>query len=243
VEERGLKSYIGEFLGTAILTFSICAVISTQTSGANGEFIVIALLHVFMLAVLVSSLGGLTGAHFNPAVTITLAALRKIRANDACIYIGVQLAGGIAGAYLCKFILLDEGAGSNYGAVGRSTLIGGHTSLAFLCEAIGTFILMWAIMGAAVNPEARPGVAPIIIGGALGFAVMIFGPITGAGLNPARALGPAIAGNDFQGLGRWLVAFVAGPIAGAVAAGITYEWLVLRPRGLAPGARPVDELP
>jgi len=243
VEERGLKAYIGEFLGTLILVASISMVISTQTANAHPEFIVIALVHLLMLSVLVASLGGLTGAHFNPAVTVTMTVLRKIRPNDAAMYILFQLAGGIAGAYLVKLILLDEGKGSGYGSVGRGAFISHSTGLAFLCEAIGTFILLWAIMAAAVNPSAPRGVAPIIIGAALAFAVMMFGPITGAGLNPARALGPAIAGNTFSGLGRWLVAFVAGPLVGGVAAGLTYTWLVLTPRGLAPGERPVDELP
>jgi glycerol uptake facilitator protein len=243
MQERGLKVYLGEFLGTLILVASIGMVISTQSAGGHPEFIVIAMLHLFMLAVLIASLGGLTGAHFNPAVTVTMAVLRKIRVNDAAFYIFFQLAGGIAGAYLVKLILLDEGKGSGYGSVGRGAMIDGHTSLAFLCEAIGTFILLWAIMAAAVNPAAPRGLAPIIIGSALAFGVMMFGPITGAGFNPARALGPAIAGDTFNGIGRWLVAFVAGPLVGGVAAGVGYEWLVLRPRGLAPGERPQDELP
>ena len=240
MEDRGPAAYIAEFLGTLILVFAIAMVITTQTSGGNTEFIVIALLHVLMLAVLIASLGGTSGAHFNPAVTVTLAVLRKIRINDAAIYIVCQCAGGIAGALLVKFILEDEGRGSSYGSVGRGAMIGGHTSLAFLCEAIGTFILMWAIMAAAVNPRAEGAMAPWIIGGALGFAVMLFGPVTGAGLNPARALGPAVAGFDFNGIGRWLVAFVAGPIAGAVAAGVGYTLLVLNPQEKLFGGRLVD---
>jgi Major intrinsic protein len=99
---------------------------------------------------------------------------------------------------------------------------------------------MWAIMGAAVNPRAEGGLAPWIIGGALGFAVMIFGPVTGAGLNPARALGPAVAGFDFNGVGRWLLAFVAGPIAGALVAGFGYTALVLKPQEKLFGGRLVD---
>src|SRR5580765_8427691 len=128
MEERGLKAYIGEFLGTMILVASIGLVISTQSATGHSEFIVIALLHLLMLSVLIASLGGLTGAHFNPAVTVTMAVLRKIRPNDAAMYILFQLAGGIAGAYLVKLVLLDEGKGSGYGSVGRGAFIDGHTS-------------------------------------------------------------------------------------------------------------------
>jgi MIP family channel proteins len=240
MEDRGPSAYVAEFLGTLLLVFAISMVITTQTSGGTPEFIVIALLHFLALAVLIASLGGTSGAHFNPAVTVTLAALRKISVNDAGIYIVCQCAGGIVGALLVKFILVDEGRGSHYGAVGRGPLIEGRTSLSFLCEALGGFILMWAIMAAAVNPRANAATAPWVIGAALAFAVMMFGPVTGAGLNPARALGPAVAGSDFGGVGRWLVAFVAGPVVGALVAGFGYMALVLNPQEKLFGGRLVD---
>jgi glycerol uptake facilitator protein len=247
MEERGPSAYVAEFLGTLILVFSIAMVLSLHQVSSEGlgyqDFAVIGFVHVFALAMLVASLGGTSGAHFNPAVTVALAALRKIRPTHAAIYVAVQLAGGVCGALLVRVILSDEGRAVKYGSVGISPkFLSGRTGLGFLCELIGTFLLMWAIMAAAVNPRAERGWAPWIIGGTLGFAVMIFGPLTGAGFNPARAFGPAVVGSGFGGFGTWLVAFVLGPIVGALLAATGYTALVLRPQGRAPGDRPIDSL-
>jgi len=104
-------------------------------------------------------------------------------------------------------------------------------------------VLVWAIMGVAVNPRGTADWAGFVIGATLGFAVMAFGPLTGAGLNPARALGPAIIAGEFvDGFGTFLLVYVVGPALGGVLAAIGYKLLVLDPVG-KPGARPVDELP
>jgi MIP family channel proteins len=207
------------------------------------DFAVIGLVHVFMLAVLIHSLGGTSGGHFNPAVTAVMATLRKINPVDAVGYVAMQLAGGVLGALLVKILLDDEGDAVGYGAVGISDkFISGSVGPAFLAEMIGTFLLVWAIFGAAVNPRSDASWAPWIIAGTLGMAVMILGPLTGAGFNPARAFGPAVVGDAFGGFGDWLVAYVLGPIVGALIAGFGYTALVLRPRHEDPGARPVDKL-
>jgi MIP family channel proteins len=236
VEDRGPSAYIAEFLGTLVLVFAIVMALATN----SATLVVVALVHVFVLAMLVASLGGTSGAHFNPAVSVTLAVLRKITARDAVIYIVMQLAGAVAAVAIAKLILSDELSAANYGANGRGPLISGRTSLAFLSEAIGTFMLMWAIMAAAVNPRAEGSMAPWIIGATLGLAVMLFAPVTGAGFNPARAFGPAVIGEAFDGVGRWLVAFVVGPLAGALAAGVGYTALVLQPQERLFGGRLVD---
>jgi glycerol uptake facilitator protein len=236
VEDRGLPAYIAEFLGTLVLVFAIVMVLTLH----GDTIVVVGLVHVFVLAILVASLGGSSGAHFNPAVTAALAALRKIRPADAAVYVVMQLAGAVAGVAIAKLILSDEVSAAHYGANLRGSLISGSTPLAFLCEALGTFMLMWAIMAAAVNPRAAGGLAPWIIGGALGLAVMLFGPITTAGFNPARAFGPAVLGEEFHGVGRWLIAFVAGPLAGALTAGLGYSALVLKPQERLFGGRLVD---
>jgi glycerol uptake facilitator protein len=100
---------------------------------------------------------------------------------------------------------------------------------------------MWAIMGVAVNPKGARDWAGLVIGGTLGFAVMALGPLTGAGLNPARALGPSLAGGG-EPVGDFIVAYVLGPTVGALLAGILYTALILAPEGRAPGRRPVDTL-
>jgi MIP family channel proteins len=247
VERRGPSAYIAELLGTMVLVFAIGMVLSLNQTNSLGlgytDFAVIGLVHVFVLAMLIHTLGGTSGAHFNPAVTVIMAVLRKIRAVEAAGYIVVQLVGGVLGALLVKLLLDNEGDAVHYGAVGYgSKFLEGSAGLGFAAELIGTFLLVWAIMGAAVNPRANADWAPWIIGGTLGMAVMIIGPLTGAGFNPARAFGPAIVGDAFGAGGKWIIVYVLGPIVGAVLAGIGYTSLVLKPRGRAPGDRPIDSL-
>jgi MIP family channel proteins len=240
MEERGPSAYLAELLGTMMLVLFIALVLSVGIGGLHvADYAVIGLLHVLILGMLIATLGGASGAHFNPAVTITLLALRKIRPNDAGIYIVMQLLGAVVGAAIVKILVSDEGAAVNYGSTTISPMLNHKAGAGFLAELIGTFALMWAIMGTAVNPRAERTWAPLIIGGTLGAAVMCIAPLTGAGFNPARSFGPAVFGT-FDGLGRFLIAYVAGPIAGALLAGFTYRTIVLDEQERLFGGRLVD---
>jgi MIP family channel proteins len=239
MEDRGLPAYAAELLGTLLLVLFIGSVLSTAAGLGVTDWAVIGLLHVFILGMLVASLGGTSGAHFNPAVTVALLTLRKIKPPDAVIYIILQLIGAIIGALIVKLIYKDEGHGS-YGApsVSQQFLQGKNLSGMFV-ELIGTFALMWAIMGTAVNVRAERNWAPWIIGGTLGAGVMCFGALTGAGFNPARSIGPSIvAGNvDWSQL---LVTYTIGPIIGAFIAAVAYTGIVLRDQEWLFGGRLVD---
>jgi MIP family channel proteins len=232
IEERGPAAYVAEFVGTFLLVLFICLVVIANSRDGLGvtDWAVIGLVHLLVLFLLVNALGGTSGAHFNPAITSTLTALRKITPQDATIYVALQFAGGVAAAIVAKELLKDEGAAVHYGAPAvspHSTNFG-----AFICELIGTFVLMWAVMAAAVNPRAERGWAGLMIGGALGFAVMTFGWLSGAGLNPARSFGPALVTGKggFGGAGTFILVYVIGPIVGAFLAGVAYTALVLRPQ-------------
>jgi glycerol uptake facilitator protein len=240
VDYRRPEAYAAEFLGTAGLVFFVTMVFSVGPGLGYFDLAMVALVHVFILAMLIHSLGGTSGAHFNPAVTLALVAVRKIAPRHAALYIVCQLAGGILGATITKLLLDDEGRTVQYGSATISKILSGDVLAGFAAEALGTFFLMWAIMGLAVNPRGERGWAGLIIGGTLGAAVMVFGPLTGAGLNPARALGPAVWGT-FGGTGDFLLAYCAGPVVGAVAAALVYTALVLVPQGRI-GERPVDHL-
>jgi MIP family channel proteins len=244
VEDRGAAAYAAEFIGTFLLVLFVGLILASNSQAGLGftDFAVIGLLHAFVLMMLIASLGGTSGAHFNPAVTLTLAALRRIAPVDAVIYVLLQLAGAVAAALVVKLTLTGSADATNYGATAVNDKFVSGNGGAFLAELLGTFALMWAIMGAAVNPRAEKSWAPLVIGGTLGFAVMAIGPITGAGLNPARAFGPALVGSAFDGAGTFLFVYVLGPAVGALLAGFLYELVVLQPRMLAPGERPVDKL-
>ena len=241
---RGPDAYAAELIGTLMLVFFIGAVVSLNSADGLGftDWSVIGLLHFLLLTMLVYTVGHASGAHFNPAVTVTLAALRKIAPIDAAIYVVLQIAGALLGALLVKLLLNEEGDAAGYGATTISdTFLEGKALSGFLAELIGTFALMWAIMGVAVNPKGARDWAGIVIGGTLGFAVMVVGPLTGAGLNPARALGPSVVGGG-EGIDTFIVAYTLGPIVGALLAGVLYTALILAPEGRGSGRRPVDTL-
>jgi glycerol uptake facilitator protein len=246
LDRRGLDAYAAEFLGTFLLVLFIGIIVSLHQPNPEAlgvqDWAVIGLVHFFLLTMLVYTLGHASGAHFNPAVTATLTALRKIHVVDAAIYVVLQLIGAILAALLVKLILSDEGDPAGYGQTTISdAFLDGKTLSGFLVELIGTFALMWAIMGVAVNPKGARDWAGLVIGGTLGFAVMATGPLTGAGLNPARAAGPSIVGDNSEPLGDFIVAYVLGPTVGALLAGVVYTALILGPEGRL-GRRPVDTL-
>ncbi len=244
MERRGIEAYAAEFIGTLLLVFFIGVVISLNNQAGLGftDWSVIGLLHFLVLLMLIHTLGGASGAHFNPAITATLAALRKIGPIDAAIYVVLQLAGAVAAALLVKLVLSNEGDPVGYGATEISdTFLEGKLLAGFFVELIGTFVLMWAVMGVAVNPRGARDWAGLAIGGALGFAVMALGPLTGAGLNPARSFGPSLVGGG-EAVGDFIVAYVLGPLVGALLAGMLYTALILRPEGLGDGRREIDTL-
>jgi glycerol uptake facilitator protein len=254
MEERGFNAYVAELVGTFVLVLFITLVVSVYTLHpqgatfvAGGTFVTIGLLHAFVLMMLIQTLGGVSGGHFNPAVTLALASVRKIKPNQAAVYVLMQVIGAIAGAALCKLILSDIGSSSPHltpglGNPSVSPVLDGKTLLGMLCELTGTFVLVWAIMGVAVNPSGARDWAGFVIGTTLGFAVFVFGPLTGGSMNPARALGPAIVTGHFAGgFGRFLVVYVLGPALGGLIAAIGYKLLVLEPEHRL-GERPIDKL-
>jgi MIP family channel proteins len=249
VQDRGLAAYIAELLGTLFLVFFITSVVVLYVaSGANAtfgsDFAVVGLTHAFVLFVLIASVGVASGGHFNPAVTTAFIVLRRIDPIDGLVYILAQLSGGVLGALLTKGLLLDEGRASDYGTPAVSDLLGGALQGAIV-EGVGTFVLVLTVLAVALNPSARKHWAPLAIGAALGFLVMVLGPLTGASVNPARWFGPALVGNEFGD--AWV--YVIAPVVGAALAAAVYRFVIepasgpaqeaadeVAPRGPAPPA-------
>jgi MIP family channel proteins len=234
---------VAEFIGTFMLVFVITAVVSLFVVQPTPQvpiqpFIdwsVIGLAHAVVLFMIIQTLAVVSGAHFNPAVTVAMAAIRQIRPPDAAIYIVVQIAGGILGALLTKALLEDEGRGVDYGAPAIGPRLEGDLLPGFVVELVGTFFLMWAIVGVAVNPNGLREWAGLVIGLTLGLIIFIFGPLTGGSVNPARAFGPALVSGEFGGTGDFLVAYVLGPVVGALLAAFIYFYMFILPGKKAPG--------
>ena len=216
MQDRGLAAYIAELVGTLILVFCICTVVvlfvATSTNAQTGsDFAVVGLVHGIVLFVLIAALGEVSGGHFNPAITVAMAASRRIDPVDAVVYILAQLSGA----------LLDEGPASHYGAASISPLLAGNVAGAVV-EGLGTFFLVLAVCAVALNPRSRREWAPLAVGLTLGLDVMIFGPLTGSAVNPARWFGPALIGNSFGGTWPYLV----GPLVGCLLAAAFYRFVI-----------------
>ncbi|MBA2292459.1 MAG: aquaporin [Gemmatimonadales bacterium] len=217
---------IAEIYGTFALVFFGCGIVVMDSfPGARVGLMSIALVHALVVSVAVSSTIYISGAHFNPAVTLGMLSVRRIPAFDAVVYIAAQLAGALLGAFAVTALLP--------GAVGRlvawgTPLINSAVTMksAIAIEALLTFFLMSAVMGTAGTSRA-PRIGGFGIGLTLFFAIMVGGPLTGAALNPARAFGPAVMS------GTWAaqVVFWIGPIVGAVVAALLWHHVLLRDDG------------
>ena len=221
-----IKPYVAEFVGTFLLVGFIAGLITVQAGPGRLPLSPsdLGILHAFLLVAIVYGIGTISGAHVNPAITIAMWSIKRISPKDAGFYILAQTLGGIAGAFMIKGFFTDRGGLVNYGAaqVSPAFLHGGSPWLALICEALGAFVLVWAVMATVVDRNAVAGFAGVAIGLSLGFAVMIFGPVTGGSFNPARWFGPALASNSYPDF--WL--YLVGPIAGAVLAAGLYQWLI-----------------
>jgi MIP family channel proteins len=238
VQDRGPKAYIAEFLGTLTLVFFITLAVSVYVTPASQtnpnpfiDFSVIGLVHVFVLFMLIQTLAVVSGAHFNPAVTVVMTALRQIKPPDAAIYIVAQLAGAVAGALLTKLLTdhFPNAEAVNYGAPAISERLDGSIPLGMLAEGIGTFFLVWAIVGVAVSPSGIKDWSGLVIGGALGMAVMVIGPLTGGSFNTARSFGPALVSGEWGGFDDFVLVYVVGPAVGGLLAALVYSRLFMAP--------------
>jgi aquaporin NIP len=207
-----------EFVGTFALVFAGCGAImvNAETGGALGQ-VGIAITFGLVIAAMIYATGHVSGAHLNPAVTLAFALTRHFPWRQVPAYWTAQCAGAIAAAGILRGSLGDI---ANVGA----TLPSGSDGQAFLWELLLTFFLMFVITSVATDTRAVGEAAAIAIGGTVGLDAMFGGPITGASMNPARSLGPAIVSGEFSSLWVYLLA----PAVGAALGALTYQ--VLRGR-------------
>jgi MIP family channel proteins len=218
VQERGLSAYLAELIGTFLLVFFITSVVtlfvSTGGSTAFGsDFAVVGFVQGLTLFGVIVMFGAVSGGHFNPAVTLAAATIKKISPLDAVIYILAQLSGAVLGALLTKGLLLDEGRATHYGAGEVSGLLSGNVAGAVV-EGIGVFALVLVILSVVFSKKSVKDWGPLAIGTTFVFLVMVGGPLTGACYNPARWFGAALVGNSWGGTWPYLV----GPIVGSLLA-------------------------
>jgi aquaporin NIP len=215
---RLARSLVAEVIGTFALVFAGCGAIMVDAkTGALGH-VGVAISFGLVIMVMIYAVGHISGAHFNPAVTFAFALSRHFPWPRVGGYWAAQLAGALAAALVLRGSLGDI---AHVGA----TFPSGTDAQAFLWEGVMTFFLMFVIMAVATDTRAVGEAAAIAIGGTVGLDAMFGGPITGASMNPARSLGPAIAAADFTSI--WV--YLTAPIIGAALAAVTYRFLRSEP--------------
>ena len=210
----GPRAWLAEFVGTFGLLFigSMSAAVAFESLGGSAAGVVLAgLAHGLILAAMVYAVGGVSGAHINPAVTIGLAAIGRFPLAQVLPYIVFQLGGGIVAVFFHSWIRA-RGA-TDYGLPAPSGVTEGQ---AFLLEAVLTFLLVTVVVGAAVSGKGSKGFHGIAIGFTLAAAWLVGGSLTGAALNPARFFGPAVVAQNFDG--QWI--YWLGPVVGGLAAAV-----------------------
>ncbi|KAH7351855.1 hypothetical protein KP509_19G017300 [Ceratopteris richardii] len=213
------RKFVGEAIASFVVVFTIMAVkINTSALGSDGAASLLALSLSGGLATMVAifTVGHVSGPHINPAVTVGYTLIKHFPLELAPLYVCAQLMGSIVAS-----LLLDVVYGSRWqlGLVKRS----GTLTQAIVVEGISGFVLLFVCSSMATDTRAIGQFAGLAIGATIALDIIISGPVSGAGINPARALGPALASRDFTDV--WV--YVVGPIVGGMLGASTY-WL-LRP--------------
>ena len=216
------KKYLAELLGTFALVFvgsgCVCADYYLVQSGSQGFGLLgIALAFRFVVVAVAYSLGYISGAHINPAVTISMVVTKRMKSGVGVMYIVSQVVGATLAGYLLKALFPEALA-----SVFLGTCVLGSTvsvSQAIIMEAVITFLLVFVVFATVIDKRSTPALAGLAIGFVVLFGVMVGGAISGGSMNPARVFGPALASGHFANHYVWWI----GPIVGGVLAGFTYD--------------------
>lgn len=235
---RSLAEGVGTLLlvyfgaGAAAVTLMIAKGTSPATPfnigigqlGGLGDWLAIGMTFGIVIAAVIYSLGRVSGAHINPAVTIALWATKRFPGSDAAAYIAAQCIGAAFGSLLF-FATAGMDAVTTGGLGATAPFPGIGYGQAILIEVIATFVLMLAIMGVAVDSRAPPGFAGLVIGLTVAGMITMAGNISGASLNPARTFGPYVMDTLLGGADLWAYfpIYVIGPVAGALLAAFFYD--------------------
>jgi aquaporin TIP len=230
-----LRVLTAEALGTFFLCFAgIAAILCTAPPiNAGGGLVAIALAHGIALSVAVNNFGGISGAHFNPAVTCGMLVTGRIKPALAALYIVAQLLGASIAAMTCRDIFPAEAV--NAAMLGIPLPAAWATTGTVFCvELVLTFLLVTSIFGTAVDERGKTvKIGGFGIGLAVTFDILAGGPVTGASMNPARSFGPALV----MGHWEWHWLYWVAPIVGGCAAALLYHWFLL----VSPEEPPVKE--
>ncbi len=216
-----MRALLAEAIGTFALVFAGAGAIMVDAETGRLGQVGIALAFGLAIMTMIYAIGHVSGAHFNPAVTVAFALTRHFPWSRAAAYVVTQLAAAIAAAALLRASLGDVAG------IGR-TAPAGSAAQSFLFEVVLTFFLMFVIMAVATDTRAVGEAAAVAIGGTVALGALVGGPVSGASMNPARSFGPAVVAGELGSL--WI--YLAGPLLGAALGALAYQLI----RGETPSA-------
>jgi aquaporin Z len=199
-----MRLLAAELIGTFILVFAgTGAIIINDVSGGAIGHMGVALAFGLAVFIMIGAMGNVSGAHLNPAVTLGFFLARRFPARRVLPYIISQCAGALL-ASLLLFLLFPT-----HPTLGATLPSIGHAQ-AFIVECALSFLLMFVILSVAVGAQEKGMLPAIIIGATVGLEALFAGPVTGASMNPARSLAPALVSGELQALWLYLIAPVCG---------------------------------
>ena len=207
-----MRGLVAEAIGTFALVFAGCGAIMVNAKTSQLGHVGVAISFGLVIMVMVYAVGHVSGAHLNPAVTAAFVMTRHFPRSRAVAYWLAQVSGALLAAAVLR------GSLGNIAHVG-ATLPSGSQAQSFLWELIMTAFLMFVILAVATDTRAVGEAAAIAIGATVGLDAMFGGPISGASMNPARSIGPALVSGDTHAL--WL--YIAAPIVGAALGALAYQ--------------------
>ncbi len=213
-----IKAALAELIGTFTLVF-IGAGAGALAETSGGGIMAVAFAHGLALVVIIYTWGSFSGAHVNPAVTFGVVVAGKMDWAKAVSYWIAQFAGGVAAAYLLLWLLGPESnLGSTIGSLTPHNDVEGNALKVVVLEGVLTFFLVASVCASGVH-GLNGNLAGVAIGLVLTMDILCGGALTGASMNPARTLGPALALGDLSYV--WM--YFVGPLAGGAIAGLAYE--------------------
>jgi aquaporin NIP len=202
-----MRACFAELLGTFALVFAgTGAIVVNDTTGAVTH-VGVALTFGLVVLAMIYAVGDVSGAHLNPAVTLGFVAARRFPVRSAAPYIASQCAGALLASGLLRVMFPSH---ASCGA----TIPAGPPIQSFVMELVLTWLLMFVILGVSVGAKERGIIAGIAVGSVIALEALFGGPVSGASMNPARSLAPALVAGRFDSL--WV--YLAAPVLGAAVA-------------------------
>jgi MIP family channel proteins len=208
------RRVVAEAIGAFALVFAGCGAIMVNSQTNALTHVGVALVFGLVIMVMISATGHLSGAHFNPAVTTAFALTGHFAWRDVPAYIAGQLVGAIAAALGLRAIF------GNVAQLG-ATLPSGSPAQSFWLELVMSAFLMFVIIAVATDSRAAGQLAAVAIGGTVALDALFGGPLSGASMNPARSLGPALVAGAWAH--QWL--YVVAPLLGAAIGAYSYQFI------------------